>query len=177
MTKNLKFAIAILATIASMNVNAQKKTTVKTTKPKTEVKTAKPTKQETMDWIVGKLKENLTERYKFDSYNNGIFIITTELRDGSKCSTSINLNKVTGMNNEYSADFYISGKALLSTKCPSKEEWNSVVDNVSLSGPNYNEYKVFFNITPDQELVDRSKKAFTTLIEYNSTKKGADEKF
>lgn len=177
MKKNLKLAVVLIITLASMNVNAQKKAAVKTSKPTTENKTAKPTKQETMDWIAGKMKENLLERYKFSSYNNGVFTFTTALNGNSTCTSSIDLNKVTGISNEYSNDFYVAGKALQSTSCPDRRDWSGVYENISISGPNYNEYHIFFNFTPNQALVERLKKAFTTLVEYNSTRKGADEKF
>lgn len=70
MTKQLKFAVVLLATVASMNVNAQKKAPVKSTKPSTETKSSKPSKQETMDWIAEKWKENLGENRVFISYKN-----------------------------------------------------------------------------------------------------------
>ncbi|MBC5836190.1 hypothetical protein G6N05_14855 [Flavobacterium sp. F372] len=180
MTKNLKLAIVLLVTIASMNVNAQKKVAVKTAKPATESKTTKPTKQETMDWIAGKMKENLLgtlgDYRHFVSYSNGIFVYKKEAKINEWYFTTIDLNKVTGMNNEYSKDFYISGKGLVNTVLEGKE-YGTLIDFLSISGPNYNDYAAPFNFTPDQALVDRLKKAFTTLIEYNSKQKGADEKF
>jgi hypothetical protein len=47
----------------------------------------------------------------------------------------------------------------------------------SMSGPNYNDYSAPFNFTPDQILVERLKKAVTTLIEYNGSKKEEGEAF
>lgn len=185
MTKNLKLAIAILATVTSMNVNAQKKATVKTTKPKTEIKTAepateskttKPTKQETMDWIGGKMKENLGKYREFISYTNGIFIYKKPYLNGH-CTTTINLNNVMGMSSEYSKDFYVTGKDFYLVECDNLEKRKENNQELSISGPNYNDYGAPFNFTPDQSLVERLRKAFATLIEYNSTKKRADEKF
>ena len=179
MTKKLKLAIVLLVTVASMNVNAQKKAAVKT-KTATESKTTKPTKQETMDWIGGKMKENLLQALgdyrQFVSYSDGVFVYKKEAKVNQWFSTEIDLKKVTGMNNEYSKDFYVTGKGLLTTVLDGKE-YGSKEGFVSISGPNYNDYAAPFNFTPDQPLVDRLKKAFATLIEYNSTKKTADEKF
>jgi len=188
MTQKLKLVFVLMTTVASMTVNAQKKATVKTTKPKTEVKTAqsikeskaaKPTKQETMDWIAGKMKENIqnNQEISFISYNEGVFVYRNNY-GSSHDDYTIDLNKVTGMNSEYSEDFYVSGYKLVYIQHhydkPGKGDFHS---NLKISGPNYNGYLGSFYFTPDQALVDRLKKAFSTLIDYNSTQKGADEKF
>jgi hypothetical protein len=181
MTKQLKLAIVLLITVASMNVNAQKKGLAKVAKTTNESKTAKPTKVETMDWIAGKMKENIAkpDRKKFKSYSNGILVLEGFFNDASTSTFySIDLNKVTGMSDEYSSDFYISGKQILNSKWPERgQEMTRSIDNLSISGSNYNEYESFFNFTSDQALVERLKKAFATLIEYNSTKKEAGEAF
>lgn len=185
MTKQLKLAIVLMTTIVSMNVNAQKKATVKTTKPKTaqsttESKTSKPTKQETMDWIAGKMKENISTHSDdvFVSYKDGIFTYRNNYGSRQFCDYSFDLNKVTTMNDEYSKDFYIQGRQLIYVQCDyDKAGQGNFYNNLSMSGPNYNNYRTAFSFTPDQALVDRLKKAFATLIEYNATKKGADEKF
>lgn len=186
MTKNLKLAITLMVTIVSLNVNAQKKATIKTTKPKTEVKTntetkaAKPTKQETMDWIAGKMKENIDTHSddKFISYKDGIFVYRNNYGINKFDDYSFDLNKVTGVNNEYSKDFYVSGTQMVFIHHHYDKSGEGVSGNyLSISGPNYNNYLTAFSFTPDQALVERLKKAFATLVEYNSTKKGADEKF
>lgn len=180
MTRQLKLAIVLLVTVASMGVNAQKKTTAKSTKAATENKTAKPTKQETMDWIGGKMKENLAgtlgDFRHFVSYSNGIFVYKKEMKMNEWYFTTIDLNTVKGMNNEYSKDFYVTGKKLVNTVLEGKE-YGTEKDFLSISGPNYSDYTAPFNFTADQALVERLKKAFATLIEYNETKKGSDEKF
>ncbi|BAP33365.1 initiator RepB protein [Chryseobacterium sp. StRB126] len=180
MTKQLKLAIVLLVTVASMGVNAQKKTTAKPSKSATESKTAKPTKQETMDWIGGKMKENLAgtlgDFRHFVSYSNGIFVYKKEAKMNEWYFTTIDLNTVKGMNSEYSKDFYVTGKKLVNTVLEGKE-YGTEKDFLSISGPNYNDYSAPFNFTADQALVERLKKAFATLIEYNATQKGADEKF
>lgn len=181
MTKQLKLAIVLLITVASMNVYAQKGTTTKSKSSTTETKSTKPTKEETMDWIAGKMKENLADpnRKQFKTYSNGILVLEGVFNGKLTGSTfSIDLNKVTGMTDEYSSDFFISGKQILNIKWTEagKEKTNSI-DNLSISGSNYNDYQSFFNFTPDQALVERLKKAFATLIDYNSAKKGANESF
>lgn len=178
MTKKLKLAIVLLVTVASMNVNAQKKAPAKAAKPTTETKTAKPSKQETMDWVAGKMKESLTPERQFISYANGKFVYKKEWKSGIFCETTIDLNTVTGMNDEYSKDFYVSGKQITFVHCDgTKPGVGEYKEYLSISGPNYNDYSAPFNFTPDQALVERLKKAFTNLIEYNSTKKGAGEAF
>lgn len=177
MTKKLKLAIVLLVTIASMNVNAQKKSPVKAAKPTTENTEAKPTKQQTMDWIAGKMKENLGSYRTFISYVDGKFVYKKPYETLTNyCTTTIDLNKITGMNSEYSEDFYVTGKGCLTTLCD-KESNAASYEAFSVSGPNYSNYSAPFNFTPDQSLVERLKKAVATLIEYNSTKKGARETF
>ncbi|WP_123947302.1 hypothetical protein [Chryseobacterium pennae] len=180
MTKQLKLAIVLLITVTSMGVNAQKKITSKPAKPATENKTAKPTKQETMDWIGGKMKENLAGKLgdfrHFVSYSNGIFVYKKEMKMNEWYFTTIDLNTVKGMNDEYSKDFYVTGKKLVNTVLEANE-YGTEQDFLSISGPNYNDYAAPFSFTADQALVERLKKAFATLIEYNATKKGSNEKF
>ncbi|MDY0931043.1 hypothetical protein [Chryseobacterium sp. CFBP8996] len=177
MTKKLKLAIVLLVTIASMNVNAQKKSPVKAATPTTENTEAKPTKQQTMDWIAGKMKENLGSYRTFISYVDGKFVYKKPYETLTNyCTTTIDLNKITGMNSEYSEDFYVTGKGCLTTLCD-KESNAASYEAFSVSGPNYSNYSAPFNFTPDQSLVERLKKAVATLIEYNSTKKGAREAF
>lgn len=179
MTKQLKLAIVLLVTVVSIGVNAQKKTTAKPAKPATEKKAAKPTKQETMDWIAGKLKENLvTQRdMAFVSYQDGIFVYRNNYGINKFCEYTYDLNKITGMNNEYS-DFFVTGNKQLFVHCDydSAGEGNTY-NYISISGPNYKKYRSPFNFGTDQALVERLEKAFATLVEYNATKKGADEKF
>ncbi|WP_343662600.1 hypothetical protein [Chryseobacterium mucoviscidosis] len=180
MTKQLKFAVVLLLTVASMNANAQKKAPAKATKPSTESKSSKPSKQETMDWIGEKMKENLAgtlgDFRHFVSYSNGVFIYKKEAKMNEWYFTTIDLNTVKGMNNEYSKDFYVTGKKLVNTVLEGKQ-YGTEKDFLSISGPNYDDYTAPFNFTADQALVERLKKAFATLIEYNSTKKEAGEAF
>lgn len=174
MTKNLKLVIVSLVTIASMNVNAQKKTTVKTTKPTTENKTTKPTKQETMDWIGGKMKERLKAPREFVSYSNGEFVyIKQDL--GFSFKNTIYLNKITGSASEYSDDYYVKGSGMIYVEWGKKSK--EYQNELSIGGPNYNDYSNPFDFKNDDALLERLKKAFATLIEYNSTQKGTDEKF
>ncbi len=128
----------------------------------------KPSKQETMEWISGKLKESLTSNREFVSYDNGLFSYKKKLSSSDDvCITTIDLNKVTGMSNIFSNDFWIQGNGLLSVKCEKSEGQGK--NFVSISGPDYNNYTAPFNIM-DQPLIERLKKAFKNLIEYNSPK-------
>lgn len=174
------FGLILLASIASVNMNAQKKTVSKSPKPVTESKTTKATKLETMDWIAGKMKENLlcklADCRQFVSYSNGIFVYKKEAKINQWYFTTIDLNKVTGMNNEYSKDFYTTGKDLVNTVLEGNT-YGTAYEFLSISGPNYSDYSAPFNFTADQALVERLKKAFATLIDYNATKKTAGEKF
>ena len=160
-----------------MNVNAQKKAPAKSTKPATENKAAKPTKQETMDWIAGKMKENLVTGRKFISYNDGIIVTNQTFAGGITVTLSIDLNKVTGISNEYSSDLIMSGVKLYSVEESRDPGSLKYGQNIFISGPNYESRDVAFNFTPDQALVERLRKALTTLVEYNATKKAAGEKF
>lgn len=174
MKKNLKLAIILFPMMVGVHVYAQKSIPSKSSKPKTET-AAKPTKAETMDWIGGKMKENLGKYKEVISYEAGKFTYKRPYLNGH-CLVTIDLNKVTGMSNEYSEDFYIMGKDLIKSECDNVEQTKSNNQEVSISGPNYDGYSAPFNFTPDQALVARLRKAFATLIEYNSSKK-ADEKF
>jgi hypothetical protein len=167
--KKIKLAALILLTVFLNGiVNAQKKTTAAA---------ATPSKEETMNWIADKMKENLVSPRKFVSYNAGIFVFSRELYDGKNtvCTLTIDLNKVTGMSNEYSNDFYISGKEFNNASCTDGKK--RVYDFLSISGPDYNDYGAPFNFTPDQSLVERLKKAFASLIKYNSTAKSDKEAY
>lgn len=95
MTKQLKFAVVLLLTVASVNANAQKKAPAKATNPSTESKSSKPSKQETMDWIAGKMKENLGSYRTFVSYSDGKFVYKKPYeRENNFCTTTIDLNKL-----------------------------------------------------------------------------------
>ncbi|MFP3593431.1 hypothetical protein [Chryseobacterium sp. SIMBA_038] len=178
MTKKLKLAIVLLITVASMNMNAQKKAPAKAAKLDTETKTAKPSKQETMDWIAEKWKENLGQNRVVISYKNGIFVLRRNYVGAGYCDFTYDFNKITGMNNEYSDDFYIFGKQMTSIHCDNEAPgYVEYKEYLSISGPNYNDYGAPFIFTTQQALVERLKKAFTTLIEYNSAKKDSGEAF
>ena len=79
------------------------------------------------------------------------------------------------MSPEYSNDFFISGKEFNKANCSDGK--NSVYEFLSISGQNYNNYGAPFNFTPDQSLVERLKKAFAALVEYNSVKKTENEAY
>jgi len=171
--------VVCAAVLMTMSVSAQKKAAVKPAAKPAAAKTAssKATKAETMDWIGGKMQENLASPRKFVSYSNGLFVYTKEMYGGEVCTTTIDLNKVTGLSNEYSEDFFMSGKSMGLTTCVQDTKPN-VFEYISIAGPNYKDYSSPFNFTPDQTLVERMRKALTTLVEYNgASKKGADEKF
>lgn len=74
-----------------------------------------------MDWIASKMKENLASPRQFVSYSNGIFICKKEYRPGIWFTSTLDLNKVSGMRNEYPDDFYVVGKALIQTICQGDE--------------------------------------------------------
>lgn len=174
MTKQLRFSVVLLATIASMNLNAQKKAPAKSAKPIAEKASVKPTKQETMDWIAGKMKEKLKEYRTFISYSNGEFAYNQEAAGGAYKYT-INLNKITGSASEYSNDFYVKGSSLVYVQGPhSSPEYTN---GLSIGGPNYDNFIEPFDFKNDDALVERLRKAFATLIEYNSSQKEANEKF
>ncbi|WP_129054433.1 MULTISPECIES: hypothetical protein [unclassified Chryseobacterium] len=177
MTKQLKLPIILLITVVSMNVNAQKKTTAKPAKQATENKTSKPSKQETMDWIAGKMKEGLGKEREFVSYSNGEFVYKVKI-GAYDCISTVYLNKITGMSPEYSNDFYVKGSVIKYTDFGKEFSFRNISDNeMSIAGPNYNEYTQPFSFKNDDALVARLKKAFTTLIDYNSTKRAAGEAF
>lgn len=182
MTTKVKLAIALMATVVSMNVQAQKKAPVKTTPQKTATasKTAQPTKAETMDWIAGKMKENIVLRNdnEFVSYKDGLFIYKNIYGINKFCQYTYDLNKVTKMGDEYTDDLYISGRGLIYVECDyDRAGQGNSYNNLSISGPNYNNYRDPFSFTTDKALTERLRKAFTTLVEYNATKKAPDEKF
>lgn len=143
----------------------------------TAAKEKKPTKQETMDWIAGKMKENLGLGREFVSYSNGKFVYKKEWKAFVYCVTTLDLNKVTGMSSEYASDFFVSGKSIITSLCDDDAKTTSLYEYVSISGPNYEDHSAPFNFTADQALVERLKKAFTTLIEYNAVKKADGESF
>lgn len=131
-----------------------------------------------MDWIAGKMKENLTGGREFVSYIDGKFSYKKEWKTSIYCVTTIDLNNVLGMNSEYSADFFVSGKNLTFVHCDNdKPDQGSYKEYLSISGPNYKDYTAPFNFTPDATLVERLKKAVAVLIQYNAPKKGENESF
>lgn len=171
--------LVLVAVLMTMSVSAQKKPAAKAAAKPAAAKTAnsKPTKAETMEWIAGKMQENLASPRKFISYANGLFVYSKDMYGGEVCTTTIDLNKVTGLSNEYSEDFFMSGKGMGVTTCVQDTKPNHF-EYISIAGPNYKDYSSPFNFTPDQTLVERMRKALTTLVEYNgASKKGADEKF
>lgn len=135
-----------------------------------------PTKAETMDWIGGKMKEHLAAPRQFISYSNGLFVYKKEFKAGVYCTSTVDLNKLTGMSDEYSSDFYVFGKILTHSVCPG-DEYGTDYDYISISGPNYDDHSVPFDFNMDNMLLERMRKAFTTLMEYNAAKKGSDEAF
>lgn len=163
-----KILMATLCLALSVTAFAQKTT---------PVKEKKPTKQETMDWIAGKMKENMSLGREFVSYSEGKFVYKKEWKAFVYCVTTIDLNKVTGMSSEYASDFFVSGKGIMTTLCDDEAKTTSYPEYFSVSGPNYKDYSAPFNFTPDQALVERLKKAFTTLIEFNVVKKADGESF
>lgn len=170
--------ILLLASLLSLStVNAQKAT--KTAKIATTTKETKPTKEETMDWLAGKMKEYLTGGREFVSYEKGIFVYQRELGGGglsNLCKSTVDLNKLTGISDEYSSDFFVFGQGLTYSKCTN--DYNGTIYNgISISGPNYKEYGVPFSFGMDTNLVERLRKAFKTLTDYNSAKKDSNEKF
>lgn len=179
MKKTKLVFLLLLSMCLNANLNAQNKpaSSAKPAANKAKPAAAKPSKEETMSWIAEKMKENLLSPRKFVSYNDGIFVFTRELYDGRNtvCTLTIDLNKVTGMSPEYSNDFFISGKEFNKANCSDGK--NSVYEFLSISGQNYNNYGAPFNFTPDQSLVDRLKKAFAALVEYNSVKKTENEAY
>jgi hypothetical protein len=160
--KKILFLLFLVTTLSSSFAQ-------KNAAPKDE----KPTKDETMDWIAGKMKDYLAEPRIFLSYSKGLFAYKKLDTGDIYCTTTIDLNKLTGMTNEYASDFYVSGKALLHRACPGAGYDPSGTDyeNLSISGLNYNEYSEPFNFKTDNTLVERLRKAFTTLMEYNTPKK------
>jgi hypothetical protein len=178
MTKKLKLAVILFASIVSINMNAQKKAPVKkATKPATESTTSKPTKQETMDWIAGKMKERLVAPREFVSYSNGEFVYSKQVGVYS-CNTTIYLNKITGSSPDYSTDYFVKGSMISFSDCGKEYQFrNSSANEISIGGPNYNDYADPFDFKSDNSLLERVKKALATLIDYNSTKKTANEKF
>lgn len=108
-----------------------------------DVKT--PTKQETMDWIAGKLKQymRLPKNRTFISYSNGIFIYEkrTYICDGRLELTStntINLNKVADYticskkpNQETSEGWYCEGSKIIGQNLVYTTATNNITGNFS----------------------------------------------
>jgi len=173
----MKKILLLLFVISLSSVSAQKAT--KTPKAATINKETKPTKEETMEWIAGKMKEYLTGGREFVSYDKGIFIYQRELGGGglsNLCKSTVDLNKLTGISDEYSSDFFVYGQGLTYSKC-TNDYTGTIYNGISISGPNYKEYGVPFSFGMDTNLVERLRKAFKTLTEYNSAKKDPNEKF
>lgn len=173
----MKRILLLLFVISLSSLSAQKAT--KTPKAAITNKETKPTKEETMDWIAGKMKEYLTGGREFVSYEKGIFIYQREFGGGglsNLCTNKVNLNKLTGISDEYSSDFFVYGQGLTSTKC-TEDHSETIYNGISISGPNYKKYGVPFSFGMDTNLVERLRKAFKTLTDYNSAKKDSNEKF
>ncbi len=164
-----------MAIFMSVTASAQKKKTTAAKPATAKAATAAPTKAETMDWIAGKMKENLRTGFEFVSFTNGVFEFTFE-ENYSPVTITLDLNKITGMSNEYSEEVTIMGKKALVTKRKGYDD--RPFNEIGIAGPNYSENLTPFNFTPDKPLVERMKKALTTLIAFNTAgAKKADEKF
>ena len=130
-----------------------------------------------MDWIAGKMKERLVAPREFVSYSNGEFVYKKVIGVYS-CNTTINLNKITGSTPDYATDYYVKGTGIVYTECEKGyEARGGLYNELSIGGPNYNDHSEPFDFKSDNSLLERVKKALVTLIDYNSTKKTADEKF
>jgi hypothetical protein len=184
---SLKYVVALFfATITTTAVVAQTKTPAKpakpaapkpaASKPAAAKPIAEPTKAETMDWIAGKLKENLAGSREFVSYKDGVLVTKTP-GYGYEIILSIDLNNLTGISSEYSSDLIISGKKLYSVEQTHYKGDLSYGQNIYISGPNYDDLDVAFNCTADQALVERLRKAFTALVAFNATKKSESEAY
>ena len=178
MSISKSLALLLLSAALSVTVQAQKKASHNAgiATPTTETKA---TKAETMDWIAGKMKENLAYPRVFVSYSNGILVYNKPLGGSDPtnvCTTTLDLSKITSVSNEYSEDFFISGKGHCLAICkgdarPTNYDYNSI------SGPNYNDYGTPFDFNTQQNLIERLRRAFATLVDYNSARQGTDEKF
>jgi hypothetical protein len=184
----MKRIIVLLGTalLLTLNLNAvaqvkkapaKPATPAKKPAPAKEATPAAPTKQETMDWIAGKMKEHLQGNREFISYANGEFKYSKVVGVYS-CTTTIYLNKITGSTPDYAGDYYVKGTRMMYTDCGEEYQARNEVGNaLSIGGPNYDGYSDPFDFDADSMLLERVKKAFATLIAYNGSQKSANEKF
>ena len=130
-----------------------------------------PTKQETMDWIAGKMKDNIAGvGNSFVSYQSGIFIYYTKgtyYGEDYPQQFKINFNFV--KSREYSQCGKFTGPHV------------GAIMNIYLDERFYTEVDEFdfskvIPINTDPSLCERFQKAVDLLIKYN-TQKAAGEKF
>jgi len=139
-----------------------------------------PTKQQTMEWIAGKMKDHLDGERYFVSYDNGYFKYKTTLRGNNTglvrghCFFTINLNKIakidggscwwfvaTGVNVVYRTSACEMSDGIVMVE--DKIDQNRIQLNSQDHGP--------FDFCVEEGLYERLVKAFDVLIKYNTQKK------
>jgi len=180
-----KIILVLVFQFIITGTNAQDKTT--------------PTKQETMDWIAGKMKQYLQTPRIFVSYSNGIFIYKKPLVDAIDenkiCGfayTTIDLNLVSreqGYNDENKTlkSECLFGNKLIVTKSvmienytvPEDEIGNYVylapLNNYRYTDAPYHDVTVF-DLSIEYGLIERVRKACANLVLFN-TQQNTSEKY
>jgi hypothetical protein len=146
-----------------------------------------PTKDETMDWIAGKMKKYLQSPRTFESYSNGIFKYRklSPYDDGSYGGyniITIDLNKLTSFEGDaYSSDYVTKfiGNNICSTVL--YDEKNKYSSNEKSNDIEVGRNSGVYSVSPaidfyiEDGLGLRMIKALKCLMQY--TTKTADEKF
>lgn len=172
-----KILLVLAVPVIIVPVFAQKRAVTKSPAPKAEVVSSKPTKAQTMDWLAEKMKERLKAPRQFVSYSKGIFVYKKMYgATGDYCTSTLDLNKVTGMSAQYSVNTYITGSEMMYTACEGGRG-NNYTAEVSIGGSNYQDYSDPFDFRTDNGLMERVTTAFRSLVDYNSSKKKEGEAY
>lgn len=139
----------------------------------------KPTKQETMDWIASKFKNNIKEKgAEFISHSKDVITIRTPIYYGKTEDYSfyeIDLLKVTQVitvDDAQSEIFKIAGKELATTYKDSKnKEIESTFYLIFYARSEKAVLHYVIDFGSESNLKERMIKAFQTLAEYNNAEK------
>lgn len=153
-----------------------------------------PTKEQTMDWIAGKLQQYIRDPKKrvFKSYSNGIFVYERRLYDCDGRLLQINtctidLNKITSYHfYPYTWEAEFSGNNLVTLNLRNQVSGRSGTtysNNIKVAGNDDQNcdpdswagdthHYTSFNFDLEAGLLDRMSKALDALIQYNTRKPG-----
>jgi hypothetical protein len=162
--KNIIIAIACLLTFAT-----------------SYAQDAKPTKQETMDWIAGKMKQYLIAPRIFQTYSEGVFTykIDNPFDDGSYGGyniISIDLNKITNYGLETTFKGYVDeiqgAKILIRKTYDEKNKYIETAFESSVKMINLKDSNSIFDFMAEKCLNNcyedcRLRKALDVLLKFN----------